>query len=285
MEQNATKEKTVIVHCSDIHYGEGFQHDRAANLLLQINELKPDAVVVSGDLTMRARRTQFRKARKLLEAIEAPLLVVPGNHDVPLFDLLTRVLNPFANYNKYISDLTVGAFQFPHVSILGLNTVNPWKHQEGIIRSKDLDRVREWSAEQPANSWKVVVVHQHFANLVGHHRPGVFSNGEYLIDSMAQAGIHAVLHGHVHYSNVVSSAMFFPDLKRHLALVTVGTATCQRTRGEVPTNHFNIIEFCEPEIHIRQCDWSLEVGQFVEERSVRFDRQFFQEELQGSAAH
>ena len=98
----------TIVHCSDLHFGSGFRADLAEELVEHINAARPDLVVVSGDLTMRARSEQFRAARALLLQFQAPLLVIPGNHDVPLYAVWHRALRPFANYREYIADLNRG---------------------------------------------------------------------------------------------------------------------------------------------------------------------------------
>src|SRR5438128_1859597 len=115
----------VIVHCSDIHVGHGFQPHVAERLLSQISAIRPGAVVVSGDITMRARRGQFAIARSYLERIEQPLMVLPGNHDVPLYNLYARITNPFGNYNAFATGLDTNPIQLNSVAVIGINSVNP----------------------------------------------------------------------------------------------------------------------------------------------------------------
>lgn len=265
----------TVVHCSDLHFGSGFQPARADDLLLHINELNPDVVVVSGDLTMRARSEQFEAAREFLLKIEAPLIVIPGNHDVPLYDLPMRALRPFANYQQYIADLNKGPMALKHVSLFGLNTVNPWRHQQGKFRMLELIEMERWMGEQPEDNWKVSVVHQHFANIPRHERPGAFPRGERTLNRMSAAGIHGVLHGHVHYHHVASSKEFFPKMERPVVLVCAGTPTSLRTRGDTPTNNYNVLRFYKERFEVHQCDWLEDRKGFGLSRHVVFDRGFF----------
>jgi 3',5'-cyclic AMP phosphodiesterase CpdA len=270
----------VVIHCSDLHFGSGFLPNRAEDLLAHINEIKPDLAVISGDLTMRARTEQFRAARAFLLKIKAPLLVIPGNHDVPLYNLWERLTGPFTTYRKYIADLDSGPIELSTVALFGMNTVNPRRHQQGKFRILEMLELERWAARQDSR-WKVAVVHQHFANIPHHERPGVFPRGRAALERMSAAGIHAVLHGHVHYQHVASSAEFFPEIKRPLVLVSAGTPTSLRTRGAKPTNNYNILKFYEDRFQVHQCEWSEEMTGFTPVRHVEFTREFF--ELGGSA--
>ncbi len=264
---------TRVVHCSDLHYGHGFLELRAEHLAERIKELKPDAVVVSGDLTMRARAGQFAKARKFLLELQTPLLVIPGNHDIPVYDVFTRMVMPFRNYNKYAGDLSTNPLVLPHVAFMGLNTVYVWKHQEGRVRPKELEQAVEWLKSLPGATWKVIVVHQHFINLEGHERPGVMYRGAEVLRTLSEAGADAILHGHTHYNRVIQAGDYFTGIPRRLSLVCVGTATSERTRGELQTNNYNLLDFTDDEYIVRQCDWSPEVGHFAECRQHITDRQ------------
>lgn len=269
----------VVVHCSDLHFGSGFLPKRAADLLDHINEANPDLVVVSGDLTMRARSEQFEAARTFLLQIKAPKLVVPGNHDVPLYDVWRRVTGPFANYKKYIADLNEGPVKLQHVALFDMNTVNPRSHQRGKFRILELLELEKWTQAQGYETWKLAVVHQHFANVPGHERPGAFRFGERVLNRMSSAGVHAVLHGHVHYHHVVSSAEFFPEMERPVVLVCAGTPTSLRTRGAIPTNNFNVLHFYKDYFEVHQCDWIAEDKGFERSRHVKFDRSFYQDDV------
>lgn len=265
----------VVVHCSDLHFGSGFLPQRAEALLSHINEIKPDLAVISGDLTMRAREEQFRAARAFLLKIKAPLLVIPGNHDVPLYNLWERMSHPFSNYREFIADLNAGPVQLSTAAFFGMNTVNPRRHQQGKFRVLEMLELEQWAKEQ-GDLWKVAVVHQHFKNIPHHERPGAFPHARSILQKMSDAGIHAVLHGHVHYQHVASSAEFFPSIEPPIALVSSGTPTSRRTRGAVPTNNYNILKFYAERFEVHQCAWSPDITGFAPTRHVSFSRDFYQ---------
>lgn len=269
----------TVLHCSDLHFGAGFQWERLHSLAEHIEKLQPDAVIVSGDLTMRARGEQFAAARRFLDGIRAPLIVIPGNHDVPLYNLARRFLNPFHNYRKYIGDLGAEPLYLPGVAIYGMNTVNPFRHQEGIIRPRDLEAVEEWLRSQPPDVWRIVVTHQHFANVPHHERPGVIPGAAGILRRLSEAGAHAVLCGHTHAPHVGSSAQFFPELSRPLALVYAGTATSKRMRGLVPVNTFNLFHFHRDRFVVSGCDYAADNSRFAACREFTFDRAFYGEKL------
>jgi 3',5'-cyclic AMP phosphodiesterase CpdA len=262
------------VHCSDLHFGHGFIPARAEQLLDRIKEVAPDAVVVSGDLTMRARPAQFAEARAFLQRIGVPLLIIPGNHDVPLYDLFARAMHPFANYHAYMDDLSTNPLTYEHVAFVGLNTVNPRRHQQGIVRDQQLAEVAVWGRSISV-PWKIAVVHQHFANVPGHHRPGAMPNPEHILQSFASSGVQAVLHGHAHYNRVTTTREFFPSIAPAVALICVGTATSERTRGEDRTNSYNVLQFTPDKFLIRQCNWDPISGNFSEIRQFAFTRDMF----------
>lgn len=224
---------------------------------------------------MRARPGQMRAAREFLKQFHEPRLVIPGNHDVPLYDLLTRIVRPFHNFNKYTGDLSTNPLKLGNVSMIGLNTVNPARHQEGRVLKADFERVRQWSRQAPSEDWRVVVVHQHFANIAGHERPGVMANGGEALEMFAEAGVHAVLHGHTHYNRVTTAGEFFPHITRPIALVCVSTATSHRVRGEVPANSYNMLQFENDRFIVRQCDWQQEFNHFAECRQTTFSRKIY----------
>lgn len=271
---NATAGKiTRIVHCSDLHFGHGFLQERLEKFAERIHELKPDAVVVSGDLTMRARAGQFRKARAFLKEIQAPLLVIPGNHDIPVYDVLRRLIAPFYNYNRFTAGLSTNPLVLPHVAFLGLNSVYKWRHQQGRLQPDELQGAVDWLKSLPVEIWKIIVVHQQFVNLPGHERPGKMHRGGEILRALSEAGADAVLHGHTHYNRVIEAGEFFSGIHRPLSLVCVGTATSERTRGEEAANNYNLLDFTDNSFVVRQCDWNPDTGHFAECRQYVMERQ------------
>lgn len=277
-------EKTAtVLHCSDLHFGQGFQPHLAERLLEQIDRVNPDAVVVSGDLTMRARSEQFEDARAFLQKIKQPLLVIPGNHDVPLYNLFKRMTKPFANYTKYTHGIGTNPIVFNNVAIYGINSVNPKRHQQGHFTQVHLQAVSRWLADLPANTWRVVVTHQHFVAIPGLFRPGAIFGAEKVLLELAKGGTHAILCGHMHFKYIGSTRDFFPTIARPIALIHAGTATSGRVRTpeagqphiDMHVNNFMVLEFYEDFFTCTPYDYNEKESDFLCGEKTVFERQFY----------
>lgn len=222
----------VLAHLSDLHFG------RVEPLALEalhrrVHELAPDLVVVSGDLTQRARKHQFSAARAFLDMLPKPQLVVPGNHDVPLFNLFARFLAPLAGYRRAIAADVEPSYVDDEIALLCINTVRLLRWKAGAVSGKQLARVRELARLERAV--KVLVTHHPLAHL-------------------ANCGIDVMLAGHLHATRV--------DPGKAL-LIQGGTATSRRTRDE--PNSFNLLRVGRPRIDVEQ--YVLRGAEFV--RSAR----------------
>lgn len=273
----------VILHCSDLHFGRLFQHDLAKALLRKIEAISPAAVVVSGDLTMRARRTQFIEAREFLAHIACPLVIIPGNHDVPLFNIFQRMTRPFANYERFISGMSRSPLHLEGVAVYGINSVNPRRHQQGLFTWPTVREVRRWLDSMPPATWKIIVTHQHFVAIPGLFRPGSIRDAERVLTELADAGAHAVLCGHMHFKYIGSTRDFFPHLPRPLALIHAGTATSGRLRGpemksrRLHVNNIVLLRFSPGHFEVTPLDWDDIHEDFVGGETIVFDRAFFGE--------
>src|SRR6478609_2645956 len=150
-----------IVHLSDLHFGA---HDPrlVEGVERKVDEAKPDLVVISGDFTQRARTEQFQEACDFLERLRDAghdVLAVPGNHDVPLYDVIRRFLSPLSRYKKYIDDTLCPWHRMEGVSVLGLNTARSLTIKDGRINSEQRDFVRRHFEEAPEGDLKVLVTH------------------------------------------------------------------------------------------------------------------------------
>lgn len=268
----------VVIHFSDLHVGRGFQRHVAERLLAQIEVARPSAVVASGDFTMRARRAQFAEARELLERIKVPLLVIPGNHDVPLYNLFARITKPFANYNAFAAGLGANPIVLQRAAIYGINSVNPMRHQQGHVPAPQLIELRDWLATLPRPMWRIIVTHQHFVAIPGLFRPGAIPDAERLLSALSQAGAHAMLCGHMHFKFIGSTRDFFPRITRPVALVHAGTVTSRRLRGPElyrQLNNFMKMEFYDDHFTVTPYDWDESSGDFLPGEHSIFDREMF----------
>jgi len=152
----------TIAHISDLHFG---RHDEtaAARLLADISEAKPDLVVITGDLTQRARHRQFAAARAFLEKLPRPVIVIPGNHDVPLYDVVERFVGRLARYRHYISAELQPFFADEEIALLGLNTARSATFSNGRISHKQATAIKTVFGEVPANRLKILAVHHPLA--------------------------------------------------------------------------------------------------------------------------
>ena len=150
-----------IIHLSDLHFGA---HDERLVEAVEwhVDELKPDLVVISGDFTQRARTEQFRQACEFLESLRErghEVLGVPGNHDVPLYDVLRRFLSPLARYRRFIDDSLCPFVELTGVAVLGINTTRSLTFKDGRINQDQVDFIRETFARTSGDTMRILVTH------------------------------------------------------------------------------------------------------------------------------
>ena len=202
----------TLAHISDLHFGR--VDDVALDALRQrLRSLAPHLVVVSGDLTQRAKPEQFRQARDYLETLGGPRLVVPGNHDVPLYNPFMRFFRPLARYRRYISADAEPAFMDGEIAVVGVNSARSFVFKGGRIHAQQLERVRGMFAGLGDAVTKILVTHHPFE--------------QRLLD----CGADVVLCGHLHASDVAGASPL---------IIQAGTAVSRRTREE--PNSFNFLQ-------------------------------------------
>jgi 3',5'-cyclic AMP phosphodiesterase CpdA len=200
----------TIVHLSDLHFG------RVAETVLQplrdrVAALRPDLIVISGDLTQRARARQFREARAFLDSLPKPQLVVPGNHDVPLWNVFARFLFPYAGYRRALSRDLEPAYVDEEIAVFGVNTAHGFTTKHGKVGAAQLERLRAKLAAVRGEQVRILVMH-------------------HLTEELAALGTDVLVAGHVHATRVHAAAAL---------VVQAGTATSSRTREE--PNAFNVL--------------------------------------------
>jgi 3',5'-cyclic AMP phosphodiesterase CpdA len=254
----------TVVHLSDLHFGR--EDDRVVDgLLRHIKELAPDLIAVSGDLTQRARRHQFARARAFLEALPFPQLVVPGNHDVPLYNLAARLLSPLGGYRRFITDDLRPVFVDPLLTVVGLDTTKPSTLKAGRIPRHELTRVCERLRESHSATVKIFVGHHPFEAPKEGRRDAVHSG---VLDALTAAGVDVFLTGHLHVSYTGHTAHRFKVGSRSAIVVEAGTATSTRLRDE--TNAFNVLRVEFDAITVERYDWK--GASFTLADSQRFER-------------
>jgi 3',5'-cyclic AMP phosphodiesterase CpdA len=228
-----------IVHLSDIHCGR-LNPDVIGPLVEAITRLAPDLVAVSGDLTQRARASQFRQARALLDRLPTPQIVVPGNHDVPLHNVAARFLQPLRKYRRYVTGDLRPFYHDAEMAVLGVNTERLCGCDAGVV--------------------KIVVTHHPFDVPAGHDERNMVGRARMAMEALARCGADLFLAGHLHVSHTSHSAARY-DIKGHSALVVqAGTAASDRGRGE--PNAFNVLRIDRPQISVERFEWQPARGEF-----------------------
>lgn len=238
---------TRILHISDLHFGPQFVPAVAEALLETIPSLNPDAMAVSGDLTQRAKRYQFKEARQFFDRMgDLPMLVVPGNHDVPLWRIFERLFKPHALYCEIITPDLNPVLRVGNVVLVGLNSTAPHHTiSNGRIFPHQLRQLEETFSAVPEDMTRIVVAHHHFAP--GHDRVFDISmpRARRAIDCFVEQKVEMILGGHLHRSYIGNSLDFFPGHHRDRGVIIVqcGTTTSSSGKGrERNENTFNLIE-------------------------------------------
>ncbi len=249
-----------IVHLSDIHFGRVNAHV-ITPLIDAIVKIKPNLVAVSGDLTQRARSHQFAEARAFLDRLPEPQIVVPGNHDVPLHNVLARFAQPLTKYRHYITSDLRPFYHDEEIAVLGVNTARSLTIKGGRINKAQVAWMREKFGELEPEVVRIVVTHHPFDLPEGHHERHLVGRARMAVETLALCGADLFLAGHLHVSHTTHTATRY-KIKGHSALVVqAGTAASNRGRGE--ENSFNVVRVDKPRIAVERFAWSSERGEFV----------------------
>lgn len=237
----------VIAHVSDLHFG---RVDPATPLALRraILAAKPDVIVVSGDLTQRARRREFEAARHFLDELPFPRVVVPGNHDVPLYDLITRAVAPFRAYRQHFATDLEPFFIDPEIAIQGVNTARVLTIKNGRINPAQVERSRARLERCGPAVTRVIVTHHPFDGPVGGDDRGLIGRAEMAMAAFARCRVDLILSGHLHVGHSAPSTVRYGGSGWASLLVQAGTATSTRRRDE--PNAFNLIRVNRPRMVI-----------------------------------
>ena len=242
----------TLVHLSDLHFG---RVDEAVldPLAAAVAALSPDVVVISGDLTQRARSREFVQARAFLDRLPKPQIVVPGNHDVPLYNLFDRLLRPLDKYLRHIeADLSPG-FVDAEIAVLGVNTARSLVVKDGRINREQLGELRDRLGPLGDDVVKVVVTHHPFDVAPEVDRDERVGRADLAMRTFAQCGVDVLLAGHLHSGRTVIAGDHQAVSGYAALAVSAGTATSERRRGE--PNSFNVLRLQKHRIEVERFDW------------------------------
>jgi 3',5'-cyclic AMP phosphodiesterase CpdA len=257
----------TLLHLSDIHFGR-FDPVLRAPLLRAVDQIRPDVVVVSGDLTQRARSEQFAEARDFLASLPKPQIVVPGNHDVPLHNLYARLSRPLKNYRSYITRDLHPFFADAEIAVLGLNTARSLIWKSGRVNARQIRRIEDRFCDLQTGVAKVLVTHHPFDLPPNYTARDLVGRARQAMRTIAGCGVDLLLAGHFHTGNAGHTALRYSAAGHSSIFVQAGTLST-RERGE--PNSFNAIRIDTPRIEVDRYWWSAEEAAFVRTGAERFE--------------
>jgi 3',5'-cyclic AMP phosphodiesterase CpdA len=260
----------TIVHLSDLHFG-ALDPRLVDPLVAAVTSIAPHLVAVSGDLTQRARHAQFKAARQFLERLPSPRLVVPGNHDVPLFDIAERLTSPLGRYARYITPDFAPEFADDELVVVGLNSARAmlWRSGGGRINERQVAAAVARLAAAPASVMRVVVTHHPFDLPSGHDARHLIGRANLVMPALASARVDLFLAGHLHVSHVGHTVERY-RIAGHSALVVQAGTISVRGRGEL--NSFNVLRLDSATADLERWTWGDTDQQFHGSGVGRFER-------------
>jgi 3',5'-cyclic AMP phosphodiesterase CpdA len=250
----------TVLHLSDFHFGR--IDPRLLTPLLELAaHLNPDLVVVSGDLTQRARSHQFRAAKDFLNALPSPQIVVPGNHDVPMHNPVARFFYPLRGYRRYISDDPEPFYENGEIAVLGLNSSRSLTIQDGRLNDRQIDRLIRVFKQASPNTVKILVSHHPFEPSPGFETYRTVGGGKKVLAAMAACQADAILSGHLHTMHSACTALKEGKIQWSVLLSQAGTAISTRLRGQAPS--FNVLQVGQQRIEIEPYLWDEAQSKFL----------------------
>lgn len=223
-----------IVQISDLHFGTEVE-DVVLALQKTIRELAPNMILVTGDITQRATRAQFSKARVFFESLSSvSLLYCPGNHDISLLNVFSRLFFPYYKYRKILKAEPEGFYSQSDAEILMLNSTSRFRHIDGKLPMGYLEeQLKKFS---PQAKWRVVATHHPLDCKQSVDEKNILLNAPEVMHLLAEKGVHMVVGGHIHDPFITTSAQRYPQLSQKVLISVCGTGVSSRTRRNAPNS-------------------------------------------------
>jgi 3',5'-cyclic AMP phosphodiesterase CpdA len=249
----------TIAHISDIHFGKD-DPVVAEALVPELHAHKPDLLIMSGDFTQRARAGQYKRAVEWMKRLPGPQLVVPGNHDIPLYNVAARFFWPLYNYRTYVTKDLRPIYEDPELLVIGINTARSWTWtfdgfwKDGRISEEQLLDVKLKACDRPAEQFKVIVTHHPFIPPPKERPHGIVHNAAGALATFEQCHIDMCLAGHLHMGYSDDVRTHHEAVKRSILSVQAGTAISTRRRDE--PNAYNLITINGDHVTIQVHAWN-----------------------------
>ena len=242
----------TLVHLSDLHFGKV---DEALLRPLRdlVHKLAPDLVVVSGDLTQRAKSEQFEQAKAWLDTLPGPQIIVPGNHDISLYNVFRRFVQPLTRYKRYITDDLDPIYVDGEIAVLGVNTARSLTFKDGRVNQEQVDKIKQELGGLPRSITRIIVTHHPFDLPEHEDDVNLVDRAPMAMKTFADCGVDLLLSGHMHTSRAGNTSERYRTHEYAALVVQAGTATSTRGRGEV--NSFNVVRVEHDRIEVDRYGW------------------------------
>ncbi len=258
----------TILHASDVHFGEPYDPTVGESFQDMARTIPADLIAVSGDFTQRAKVHEYEAARAWLDRLpRVPLVVTPGNHDVPVYRVFERIFAPYRNYRAYISDELDTVTRIPGLVVVALNSSAPLRHiVQGRIQRKQLEfAARVFQESDPADT-RILVAHHHFAPAPDYEGDRAMPGAREVLDVLKRLGVEMILGGHLHRAYIGNSLDVYPGKDREHGIVIVQSGTTSSRRGrarERAKNSFNVIRIAADHLEITHFMYFSDLGRFA----------------------
>jgi 3',5'-cyclic AMP phosphodiesterase CpdA len=245
----------TILHGSDLHFGEPYLPQAGQAFVKAARGVEPDLVIISGDLTQRAKVHEFEAAREYLDRLpDAPLVVTPGNHDVPLYRIFERIFDPYRNYRAYISEDLDTVTRLPGAVVVSLNSAAPRSAiVNGRIRRHQMELAARVFQDAAEDDVRIVVAHHHLAPAPDYEGDTQLPNAKRILDAFSDMGVELIFGGHLHRAYIGNSLDVYPgrDRQHGVVIVQSGTTTSRRGRArEQAKNSFNVVRVAPKHLEV-----------------------------------
>jgi len=242
-----------VIQLSDPHFGTELPFVASA-LKRLVESLSPDVLILSGDITQRAKPGQFSAARRFLDELGiGNQLVIPGNHDIPLFNLATRIFAPYSRFRRAFGKELEPVHSSEHLLIITLNTTRRYRHVDGEVSARQINRVESLLEHATNSQLRIVVTHQPVSVLRAEDKIDLLHGHAEAINRWAAAGADLILGGHIHLPYLSDLHMQYPGLPRKAWAIQAGTCISSRLRHEAG-NSVNLIRYKGVSDGRRHCD-------------------------------
>lgn len=244
----------TLVHLSDLHFGK-IDASLLSPLHDLVHRLAPDVVVVSGDLTQRAKSEQFEQAKAWLDTLPGPQIIVPGNHDISLYNVFRRFMLPLERYKRHITSDLEPVYIDDEIAVLGINTARSLTFKDGRVNKEQIAAIRHKLSGLPRHITRIVVTHHPFDLPESADERDLVDRAPMAMEAFADCGVDVLLSGHMHASHAGSTAERYQMSEYAALVVQAGTATSTRGRGEV--NSFNVVRVEAEKLEVDRYGWDM----------------------------